>query len=81
VTTTRLWKIDALRGVAVVLMVCYHLIWDLAYFDLIAVDVATLRWQVVARSIGTLFLLILGISLTLRAAPRPPAARVGVPGG
>lgn len=70
-TTTRLWEIDALRGVAVVLMVCYHLIWDLAYFDLLAVNVAALPWQVFARSIGSLFLLILGISLTLRAARAP----------
>jgi uncharacterized membrane protein len=75
VTATRLWEIDVLRGVAVVLMVCYHLIWDLAYFDLIAVDVAALRWQVVARSIGSLFLLILGISLTLRAARDPLLTR------
>jgi uncharacterized membrane protein len=75
VTTARLWEIDALRGIAVVLMVCYHLIWDLAYFDLIAVDVAALPWQVFARSIGTLFLLILGISLTLRAARDPLLSR------
>jgi uncharacterized membrane protein len=75
VTPARLWEIDALRGIAVVLMVCYHLIWDLAYFDLLAVDVAALRWQVFARSIGTLFLLILGISLTLRAARDPLLTR------
>jgi uncharacterized membrane protein len=75
VTTTRLGEIDALRGIAVVLMVSYHLIWDLAYFDLIAVHVTALPWQVFARSIGTLFLLILGISLTLRAARAPLLTR------
>lgn len=74
-TPARLWEIDALRGIAVVLMVCYHLIWDMAYFGLLAVDVTALPWQVVARSIGTLFLLILGISLTLRAAREPLLTR------
>jgi uncharacterized membrane protein len=69
--SARLWEIDALRGVAVVLMISYHLIWDLAYFDLLAVDVFALPWQVFARGIGTLFLLILGISLRLRAARDP----------
>jgi uncharacterized membrane protein len=70
-TPVRLWEIDALRGVAVVLMMSYHLIWDLAYFDMLAVDVFALPWQVFARSIGTLFLLILGISLQLRTVRDP----------
>ena len=30
----RLWKIDVLRGTAVVAMVLHHFSYDLAYFDL-----------------------------------------------
>ncbi len=75
----RLWEIDALRGVAVVLMVFYHFMWDLYYFNIAAVNVFAEPWQLFARSIGTLFLLILGVSVTLRAARMhaSPAASAG----
>ncbi|MCB0235945.1 MAG: DUF1624 domain-containing protein, partial [Anaerolineae bacterium] len=26
----RLWEIDALRGIAIIMMVIYHLLWDLS---------------------------------------------------
>ncbi|MCA9869819.1 MAG: DUF1624 domain-containing protein, partial [Anaerolineae bacterium] len=26
----RLWEIDALRGIAIIMMVVYHLLWDLS---------------------------------------------------
>lgn len=61
----RLWEIDALRGVAILMMVVYHLLWDLA--SLGGYDI-TLRsgfwswWQVVTAS---LFTGLVGLSLTL----------------
>lgn len=63
----RLWEIDALRGVAVVLMIFFHLMWDLAYVGLSSVDVFARPWQIFARSIGTLFILLMGLSLWLIA--------------
>jgi uncharacterized membrane protein len=68
---TRLWEIDVLRGLAVVLMIFFHGVWDLAYFRLAAVDVFSLPWQVFARSIGATFTLLLGLSLALQAERSP----------
>lgn len=61
----RLWEIDALRGVAIVMMVIYHLLWDLA--SLGGYDIALRTgfwswWQVVTAS---LFTGLVGLSLTL----------------
>lgn len=62
----RLWEIDALRGLAVVLMILFHFTWDLQFFGLVAVDVFTRPWQIFARGIGTAFIFLLGLSLALR---------------
>jgi uncharacterized membrane protein len=66
--TTRLWEIDALRGLAVVLMIVFHGMWDLHYVGWSQVDVFSLPWQIFARSIGTLFILLMGLSLRISAA-------------
>lgn len=63
--TPRLWEIDALRGVAIILVVFYHFVWDLSYFRLYPVNVLSPSWQIFARSIGSSFIFLLGVSLTL----------------
>ncbi len=67
----RLWEIDMLRGIAVVLMVFYHLMWDLHFFGLFSGDINGLGWQSFARSIGSTFMLLMGASLTLADTRRP----------
>jgi uncharacterized membrane protein len=62
----RLWEIDTARGIAVIFMICYHFIFDLAFFGAYAGNMYSSSWQLVARSIGTTFILVMGISLTLR---------------
>jgi uncharacterized membrane protein len=64
----RLWEIDAARGLAVALMVFFHLMWDLQFFGLSDVDVFSPQWQLFARSIGSAFIFLLGLSLTLDAS-------------
>jgi uncharacterized membrane protein len=61
----RFWEIDLFRGIAVILMVVYHLVFMLVFFDKIGVDLSFFWWVFFQRLIATLFILIVGISLTL----------------
>ncbi|MDX1524116.1 MAG: heparan-alpha-glucosaminide N-acetyltransferase domain-containing protein, partial [Anaerolineae bacterium] len=65
---TRLWEVDTLRGIAIVLMIIYHFVWDLVFFDLYQANVLAGPWQWFARGIATTFLFVMGVSLTLSAA-------------
>lgn len=69
---SRLWEIDAARGVAVVAMILFHLMWDLQYLGFSRLDVFSTPWQVFARSIGTTFTFLLGVSLWLMATRLAP---------
>jgi len=62
----RLWELDTVRGFAVILMIFYHFVFDLSYFNVYATDMYHGPWQIFARSIGTTFIVVMGISLTLR---------------
>jgi len=66
----RLWEIDTLRGVAVILMALFHLFWNLQHFSLSQIDVLSGGWQIFARAIGSTFMGVLGVSLWLDAARR-----------
>jgi uncharacterized membrane protein len=68
----RLWEVDTARGVAVVAMVIFHFMWDLQYFGLTNVNVFSTPWQIFARSIGTTFTFLLGLSLWLVATRLSP---------
>ena len=61
----RFWEVDLLRGVAIVLMVLYHLVFDLNYFAVYDIEVSSGFWLTVARAAASLFLLLVGLSLTL----------------
>jgi len=62
----RFWEIDALRGVAIVMMVTYHLLWDLWAFR-VTPDIVLYAgfWKYFQRSCAALFLILVGISLTI----------------
>jgi uncharacterized membrane protein len=63
---SRLVSVDALRGVAIVLMVVYHFCFDLSYFKLADFDFYTDRFWLNSRTfILSLFLGLVGISLVL----------------
>jgi uncharacterized membrane protein len=62
---TRVMEVDALRGIAILLMVIYHFFFDLAYLGLADISIFAPEWILFQRVVGTLFISIVGISLTL----------------
>ncbi len=64
----RLWEVDSARGIAVLAMIFFHFMWDLQFFGLTSVDVFSPPWQLFARAIGSAFMFVMGVSLTLDAA-------------
>jgi uncharacterized membrane protein len=67
-TDTRLWEVDALRGMAVLSMIFFHFVWDLQYFELTRINVFSASWQLFARAIGATFMFVMGVSLMLDAS-------------
>lgn len=64
--TTRFWEIDTLRGVAIIMMVTYHLMWDFwAYQILPDVNIFTGFWKYFQRATAGLFLTLVGVSLVV----------------
>lgn len=61
----RFWEIDFLRGIAIILMVLYHLLFDLSYFGKVNININSGIYLIIGRSAAILFLILVGISLTL----------------
>lgn len=61
----RLWEVDFFRGLAIVSMVVFHLAFDLNYFRIYEIDMTGGFWFYLARLTASLFLLLVGISLSL----------------
>ena len=81
--TRRLHSIDAARGTAVVMMVVYHLCWDLVYFGHADFDLLhDPYWRAFNRAILGSFLALVGLSLVLahgeRWHPRPFLRRLAI---
>jgi uncharacterized membrane protein len=62
----RFWEIDSLRGIAIIMMVIFHIIFDLAFFEVYDLDFKTGALFYFNISIPLLFLMLVGISLTLK---------------
>ena len=64
--STRFWEIDSLRGVAIIMMVIYHLMWDLWFFRIMP-DVVLWSgfWKYFQRTTASLFIFVVGVSLTV----------------
>ena len=61
----RFWEIDFMRGLSIVMMIIFHLIYDLNYFNVYNFFLHSNFWVYFARATATIFILIVGISLTL----------------
>lgn len=61
----RLWEIDMMRGVAIVMMVVYHFMWDLRGLAGYDINVYTGFWHIWQQITANFFIGIAGVSLTL----------------
>ena len=61
----RFWEIDFLRGIAIIMMVLYHLLYNLHYFAQYNVNVYSGFWMYFARTTATIFIFLVGVSLSV----------------
>jgi uncharacterized membrane protein len=65
---SRYWEIDFARGIAILMMVLFHTLFDLYYLGVYQAEVYSGFWRYFAFATAALFLLIVGISLTISRA-------------
>lgn len=61
----RYWEVDTARGVAIILMVVYHLVYDLDSFGRYDVQSTTGFWFYFADAVAAMFVLLAGLALTI----------------
>ena len=66
--TDRFWEVDAARGVAIIMMVVYHLTYDLGAFGGYDIAATSGFWARFADATASLFLLLVGVSLAISHA-------------
>ena len=64
----RFWELDFIRGLAVVMMVLYHFLYDLDYFGGYPLNVRSGCWLYFAEATAAIFIVLVGASLTLSAS-------------
>jgi len=64
-SSKRFWEIDVLRGIAIIMMVVYHLSFDLYFLAGFPIKINSLFWTLFQRTTASLFLILVGVSLTL----------------
>jgi uncharacterized membrane protein len=61
----RFWEVDVLRGVAIVMMVLYHFMYDLYFFQVTNTIFTNRLWFYFQRTTATTFILLVGVSLAI----------------
>jgi uncharacterized membrane protein len=64
----RFWELDLIRGLAVVMMIIFHVLFDLDHFGNFDIVVGSGFWHLFAIVTASLFIVLVGISLTLSFA-------------
>jgi uncharacterized membrane protein len=68
----RFAELDGCRGIAIFMMVLFHLVFDLSFFSLYPVDVQHGFWRYFGYTTASLFVLIAGIAIMIRGCRIPP---------
>ena len=63
VATNRYWEIDSVRGLAIVLMIAYHGLYDLVAFELLTINLFSWVWRAAVVVGASLFIGLAGTSL------------------
>ena len=71
----RFWEIDFLRGTAIIMMILYHILFDLDFFDVFAINVYTGFWRYFAIITASIFIFVSGISLAISFYSRKKTLR------
>jgi len=61
----RFWEIDFLRGLAIIMMIVFHLLYDLTCFGRCDLNLHSGFWIYFGRATATIFIFLVGVSLTL----------------
>ena len=62
----RIWEIDALRGIAIMMMILFHVLWGFNFAQIISFpQIHTGFWRGFAYTTATIFIFLVGVSLTL----------------
>jgi uncharacterized membrane protein len=61
----RLWEIDLFRGIAIVMMITFHILFDLNYFKIYTLNLYSGFFLIFAYGTAMIFIILVGISLTL----------------
>jgi len=61
----RLWEIDSIRGLAIIGMIIFHVFFILNFFDVVKNDMHKGGWFLLAIFVQLMFLVLVGVSLTL----------------
>ncbi|MCK4927250.1 MAG: DUF1624 domain-containing protein [Candidatus Aenigmarchaeota archaeon] len=62
---TRFFEIDTLRGIAIILMIFYHILYDLYYFAGLDIDLWSGPLWFIGRASAATFIFLVGVSLTI----------------
>lgn len=61
----RFWEIDLLRGIAIILMIAFHFLFDLSFFGIYPININSGFLWFFPRIIASIFIFLVGISLYL----------------
>ncbi len=61
----RFWEIDLLRGIAIIMMIIFHILFDLVFLDIVKINLYSGLNLLFLYSIGTIFILLVGVSLSI----------------
>ena len=61
----RFWEVDCLRGIAIIMMIIYHFLYDLTFFYVYSFEVNSGFLWYFARLTAFSFVFLIGVSLTL----------------